>query len=441
MAAESSFADARGLSEPVRARVVALAADVLPKVTPLPPALRRVADFAPVRRARLGATHIAAALEQDDEFRGHVATQAAAVLPDLADAVRAGEPPETADPVDVAALAWLVRGEGWEATFEAAVARAVSSTHAEHSTRESEELARLRDRLEEAEQAGRELKARHKEQLEALKAENVTLRRKLGDSRAAHREAKEEVDRVRSEATAATMAAQSSASSADSEVRRIRARVAELEAALASARRETRTERDDTTLRARLLLDTLLESAQGLRRELALPAVSGAPADRLEAELADTGADRPGTTAGGPGPSSPGLLENYLAMPRVRLIVDGYNVSKTAWPESSLEAQRIRLLNGIAPLVARSGAETTVVFDAATSSSRPLVHPPRGVRVLFSPPGVIADDVIRDLVDAEPEGRMVVVVTGDQEIVRDVRRAGARTVGAEALIGVLTRQS
>ena len=34
---------------------------------------------------------------------------------------------------------------------------------------------------------------------------------------------------------------------------------------------------------------------------------------------------------------------------------------------------------------------------------------PRGVRVLFSPVGVIADDVIRELVGAEPQGRPVVV--------------------------------
>ena len=126
-------------------------------------------------------------------------------------------------------------------------------------------------------------------------------------------------------------------------------------------------------------------------------------------------------------------------MPRARLIIDGYNVSKAAWPESSLEAQRMRLLNGIAPLVARSGAETTVVFDAATSETRPPVNPPRGVKVIFSPVGVIADDVIRDLVDVEPQGRVVVVVTSDQEIVGDVRRAGARAVDSDALIAVLTR--
>ena len=54
-----------------------------------------------------------------------------------------------------------------------------------------------------------------------------------------------------------------------------------------------------------------------------------------------------------------------------------------------------------------------MVFDAAETRP-PLVHRPRGVRVLFSPAGVIADDVIRELVAAEPAGRAVVVVTSDR---------------------------
>ena len=74
--------------------------------------------------------------------------------------------------------------------------------------------------------------------------------------------------------------------------------------------------------------------------------------------------------------------------------------------------------------MARTGAETTVVFDAANLTSRPVVAAPRGVKVVFSPPGVIADDVIRDLVAAEPSGRTVVVVTDDQEVIRDARAAG-----------------
>nr|WP_246377971.1 NYN domain-containing protein [Nocardioides ginsengisegetis] len=126
-------------------------------------------------------------------------------------------------------------------------------------------------------------------------------------------------------------------------------------------------------------------------------------------------------------------------MPRARLIVDGYNVSKSAWPSSSLEAQRIRLVNALAPLVARTGAETTVVFDAAASTARPVVNVPRGIKVLFSPEGVIADDVIHDLVEAEPAGRVIVVASSDGEVASHARRAGARTVEALRLADLLGR--
>ena len=95
------------LPEPVRARVVVLAADALPQVTPLPPALRRVAEFAPARRARLGGSAIAAALD-DDEVRERVATQVAA------------RPAREGDLTDAAARAWLTRGEGWTEAVERA---------------------------------------------------------------------------------------------------------------------------------------------------------------------------------------------------------------------------------------------------------------------------------------------------------------------------------
>ena len=142
-----------------------------------------------------------------------------------------------------------------------------------------------------------------------------------------------------------------------------------------------------------------------MRRELGLSPVAGAPADRLEAELSEPVDDaRTPGASGVLGPGSVSILEQLLTMPRARLLVDGYNVSKGAWEGSSLEAQRQRLLRSLAPLVARTGVETTVVFDAANLTSRPVVAAPRGVKVLFSPPGVIADDVIRDLVAAEPPG-------------------------------------
>jgi predicted RNA-binding protein with PIN domain len=83
--------------------------------------------------------------------------------------------------------------------------------------------------------------------------------------------------------------------------------------------------------------------------------------------------------------------------------------------------------------------EATIVFDAASSAARPVVTTPRGVKVVFSPEGVIADRVISDLVAAEPEGRVVVVVSSDQEVARDASAAGARSVAADALVGLLAR--
>ncbi|CUR53944.1 conserved hypothetical protein [metagenome] len=432
--------DSQALSEVVRARIVALTAEVLPSVTPLPAPLKRVADFAASRRARLGARQIALSIGMDDEFRGHVATQVAVLLPELATAVRDGEVPDTADPVEVAALTWLLRPEGWQEAFATAERRVVEHQRSIGSGRDAGELERLRARLAEAEQAARDQKLRAREQVETLKAENSVLRRKLGDAREAERAARELGQEAAVSAKAVADSAQSAAAAGDAELRRLRARVAELEAAAGTARRESRAERDEGTLRARLLLDTVLDAAQGLRRELSLPTVSGSPADRVEAALVSTEAGVRSTSAAGTlGPSSASLLENYLALPRVRLVIDGYNVSKSAWPDSSLEAQRVRLLAAIAPLVARTKAETTVVFDAASSAARPPVNPPRGVKVIFSPLGVIADDVIRDLVNAEPEGRVVVVVSSDREVVTDVRRAGARTVDAAALISLVTR--
>ena len=124
-------------------------------------------------------------------------------------------------------------------------------------------------------------------------------------------------------------------------------------------------------------------------------------------------------------------------MPRAHLIVDGYNVTKSAWPQLTLAEQRDRLVRELAAMTMRpatQGLEITVVFDGAS-----VVVPQmnfRGVRVLYSPAGVTADDVIRRLVAAEPQGRVLLVVTADREIVDSVRRAGARTVAPTALLSV-----
>ncbi|MDF1602678.1 NYN domain-containing protein [Nocardioides sp. YIM 152315] len=413
-----------GLPEPVRTRVVAQTAEVLPDVPSLPAAVRRVAAFAPARRARLGASAITDALA-DDELRERVGVQLAA-RPE----------PEDGDDAAVAARVWLVRPEGWEQVFAGRVER-IAAPSREEEARERE-LTRLRGRLADAERTVRELREAQRAQAEEHKAEHTSLRRKVGEARAAEREARALAESATQELDAARAEVEDRVVSLEKENRRLRAEVERRDAEEAQARRVARTERDEVSLRARLLLDTVTDAAAGLRRELALPTVEGAPADRVEAEAAASGA-RTTSGAGALGPASPALLEQLLGMPRSRLVVDGYNVSKRAWPSSSLEAQRNRLAGGLAALVARTGAETTLVFDAAETDHRPPVVAPRGVRVLYSPRGVIADDVVRDLVAVEPSGRVVVVVTADRAVADDVARDGARVVDPEALIALMSR--
>ncbi len=428
------------LPEVVRARVVALAAESLGAMPAdqLPASLKRVASFAPGRRAKLAGTQIAGVIETDETFRGRLAVQVRARAGELAQALDDGTTPAAADPVELAAVAYLLRPEGWVEVVERAADLADTERHLAANREVTQQVDRLRRQLDDTLAELRETRERNRQQVTTLKAENSELRHKLGDTRT-RLKAAEDLARA-AEARAEGAVGQASAASAlsDAELRRLRGRVEELEKELAAARRAGRAEKDEGTLRSRLLLDTLLETAQGLRRELALPPVDGSPADAVEADVAQQGSRTPsghGSLAG----DDPALLDQLLALPRVHLIVDGYNVTKTAWSESSLEIQRDRLLNGLGPLAARTQAEVTVVFDAADKEERPPVKRPRGVRVLYSPYGVIADDVIRQLVDAEPTGRPVVVVSSDQEVARDVRRGGAKTVAAAALSRLLAR--
>ncbi|WP_210648556.1 NYN domain-containing protein [Nocardioides sp. SYSU D00065] len=410
--------DQAPLPERLRLRVVALVAAVLPSVVPVPPSLRKVAGFAPARRARLGAGVIWDALA-DEAFRERAAVQVAAL------------PVSTADPVDLAARAWLTRDDGWESM----VAGVVESldTAEDDEDRARAELGRLVAQVASLQAELASVRSGHRDELERLRGDHKVLRQRLGEARSQLKAAEHERDAAYAARDEAVAAADAATRAAEAEVRRVRAQLEAAESGLAASRRDARSERDSATVRARLLLDAVVESATGLRRELGLPAVDGAPADSVEAELAGVEA-APASAA----PMSSTLLEQVLGMPRARLLVDGYNVTKQAWPTASLEAQRSRLVAALGPLVARTGAETTVVFDAAESMTRTVMPAPRGVRVVFSPQGVIADDVIRQLVAAEPRGRVVAVVTDDRALGGDVVRSGARAVPASALLGIIS---
>jgi predicted RNA-binding protein with PIN domain len=127
---------------------------------------------------------------------------------------------------------------------------------------------------------------------------------------------------------------------------------------------------------------------------------------------------------------------DFLVRSDAVLLVDGYNVAKLGWPDRSLEQQRGSLLDAVENLARRYGTDITVVFDGASIVGA-HTNRRRLVRVVYSPAGVIADDVIRDEVRRLPTTRPVVVVTNDAEIVRDVRVDGANVLPSNALLAIV----
>jgi len=439
-AIDADFAPEPILPEPVRQRVTALVAAALPgmPLDEMPIPLRRVARFAPNRRARLGGAAIAGQLAADPLFRQRISKRIVADAGELGEAVAAGMAPAAADPVELAALAYLARPEGWreladaagqavrEEAGSAAVASQISdaeqrAARADHDrTVARVEADKLRDEL-----------ARVREELGQLREEARNTARALRESQAAQKRA---ADLLATEKGRATRAAQDH----DADVRRLKTRLAEAESAAATGKQSAKDARAVDDARLWLLLETIGQAASGLRRELAL-----GPTDKLPADfVADAHADRPGaqerSRPRAQDTDDPARLDQLLALPRAHLIVDGYNVTKRGFAEMSLEHQRKRLVTGLGGIAAQTGDEVTVVFDGA-ERVHGLPPAPRGVRVLFSRKGDTADELIRQLVRAEPAGRPIVVVSSDREVADGVRRHGAYPMGADSLLRRLSR--
>ena len=425
----------RPLPEGVRKRVVQIVSDGFGQLTigELPAQLRQYARFAPNRRAKFAGNAMAAALETDPLFRQRIGEKLREAQPELAGALDSGSPPPAADPLDVAAAAYVLRPTDWVKLVTAAGEEA-QRAHAERADEESRaELERLRAELAQAREQVRTETERLRTELDAARKEAESLHRKLRAAQsdvkrgeAALRKAQGEIEAVRAEA-------HGQVSAAESETRRLKSRLGEAEAALEATRKAAREGRSVEDMRVRLLLDTLLDATQGLRRELALPPVSVRPAETVDAV-------EPGrmTTkdiaARALSENDPAILDQLLALPQAHLVVDGYNVTKTGYPQMPLEKQRLRLLGQLSQLAAQTGAEVTCVFDGAELAAPVLLAPPRGVRVLFSKPGVTADELIRQLVRAEPPGRPVIVVSTDREVADGIARAGARPVASAVLL-------
>jgi len=123
------------------------------------------------------------------------------------------------------------------------------------------------------------------------------------------------------------------------------------------------------------------------------------------------------------------------------LVVDGYNVSISSWPDRDLSDQRWRLVHALAELVSRFDITVRLFFDGVEEGGR--LQPPAVARgrmaVEFSPSDIEADEKIISLVDGLDPTRPVTVATNDGRVRTEVARRGANVISGEQLLAVLRR--
>ena len=127
-----------------------------------------------------------------------------------------------------------------------------------------------------------------------------------------------------------------------------------------------------------------------------------------------------------------------VSVPNLLLMVDGYNVTMTGWPDLPLDLQRERLVAGLEALAARTGVDVQVVFDGSgIGRDLPPESRLRGVQVRFSDPGVEADDVIIDVVASGSPQRPFAVVSSDNRVRDGARAGGANVLSARQLLDLI----
>jgi predicted RNA-binding protein with PIN domain len=132
--------------------------------------------------------------------------------------------------------------------------------------------------------------------------------------------------------------------------------------------------------------------------------------------------------------------DHLCRVPGVAMLVDGYNVSQLGWPDLPIAEQRRRLVDALTELVARTGADVSVIFDGA-ESAWPAAVPTtsRLVKVSFSPGDVEADDVVLSRVAELDPTRPVLVASTDRRVRDGATALGANVISSAQLLAALRR--
>ena len=375
----------------------------------LPAALKRLRGFRPQALAK-HKRELLTALEEGPT--------AALILQWLDDA----KPPLSKD--DAATLRVAAQGEeGWQRSFTAAVEAKLSSEDAPDEGKVHDDLERERARTAKARASERSAKEALKVAQENARIREAELTRELAGVKGEVEQLKKELDSLRA----------TNQKLADDRARERRRAEREME----KARRATRDAQSELKGLRRDLRQRDLELADITKRLDA-----GQERDPNAVSGHGTATDLAARTRvvlkapGGLLDEDPKTLGQWLQTEHVQLLVDGYNVSKSAngFSHLSLEDQRTRVIQAVDRLARKNDLRPIVVFDGARippGTSRRA----RGLAKVEYSTGEIADDHLVARLESLPP-HPVVLVTDDKELQSRGRELGATVATTKQLLAL-----
>jgi predicted RNA-binding protein with PIN domain len=403
-------------------------------VAQVPVGLRPFRHWQPeaLRDAARARDAVARSLASDARFRAEVAD--AVADEDLRAAARTRDPLTLqADVGADEAVALLAVTEQWSAL--ATLADALADARAARGRATAEQPpAPLDGTLYELRERVRVLGRR----LQQAERREADLRRQLQRAVAERDEAQAEMARMRDEHR--KLVERHDRERADHRERlarlRRRVRLAERRAAASDARR-AEVVAELAALSERL--QTPLQARHITPAETATAAVTDADggAAVVPFRVRPAVAGRPCRLPHGVDPDSVTATVALLQIPGLRLLVDGYNLTRDprAVPAAGLEQQRAWLVRLMGGVVARFDIRPTLVFDGRVDVEG-AVPRARGVIVRFTADET-ADELLVALLDQLPPDEPVLVVTSDREIRAAAGIRDANSVSAGAFLAAI----
>jgi predicted RNA-binding protein with PIN domain len=312
---------------------------------------------------------------------------------------------------DILAIA-AQRENGWAETLAGKMPHATPPKGV--AKNDTAALDREKERARKAREDARKAKEEAAGEIAAQKAA-------ANESRARVTEMTHVIAGLRQEMTGRERAAQAELAQMERDLRKARRRAEKAEAQLDGAKDEIR------ELRAQLSKAVPTGPPAGKKKAPTMPVMEQEPVRRKrlavpKGRLAD----------------APETLTDWLSVPHLHLLIDGYNVSKAegGFGDLGLETQRQRLLQEVGKVARKHKVAATVIFDGsdiAPGTSRRARGP---VQVEYSRPEEIADDHLIAKLEGLPK-HPVVVVTNDKELQGRAARLGATIATSNQLLRLI----